>query len=117
MEERASILGSLFDKVKSLAKVSVDLIKLQAIDKSADVLSSLLYRILLVVVVLFLIGMANIGLALWIGSLMGMLYLGFLMVALFYLVLALVFYVGRNSLIKKPLRNIFIKQLLNLTKE
>lgn len=116
MEERATLLESLFERTKSLAATSFNLIKLKAIDKSADIVSSLVYKVLFFVIVFFIISMLNIGLALWIGSLLGSAYLGFLVVGLFYIVLALIFHFAQHSLIKKPLRNAIIKQLLDQNK-
>jgi hypothetical protein len=117
MEEKATLLESLFERTVSFVKTTVNLYKLKAIDKSADILSTVIHKVLLVVILFFVISMVNVGLALWIGSLLGSAFVGFFLLGLFYFVLALILLLGQNSLVKKPLRNSIIKQLLNQIKE
>ena len=54
----------------------------------------------------------NIGLALWIGEVLGYSYCGFFVVAAFYLLLALLIYWFRNQWIKNPVSNFIISQSL-----
>jgi hypothetical protein len=54
----------------------------------------------------------NIGLGLYIGELLGQYYLGFLIVSVFYLVVAIVLYAFKVKFIETPLSNIIITKLL-----
>ena len=111
MEDKAAI-HSLFEKAEAYAKTNVDLFKLKAIDKSADVVSSLVARIAIIVVVLLIAVMINIGLALWIGELLGKSYLGFFIIAAFYIIVALILHYNRGKMIKAPINDSIILQML-----
>jgi membrane protein YdbS with pleckstrin-like domain len=108
MEAKATLIGSLFEKTEDYAKSSIDLIKLKAIDKSANAVSSGASIVIILIASLFLIMMVNIGAAIWIGELMSNPFSGFFIVALFYAVLSIVLYIFRNPLIKTPINNLFI---------
>lgn len=112
MEEKATLIESLFERTESYVKTNIELVRLKAISKSADLLSALASSIILSVIVLMLVIMLNIGLALWIGDLMGKSYYGFFTVALFYLVIGLVLFLFQGQLIKKPIGNAIITNML-----
>lgn len=116
MEEKATLLESLFERTRSLVTTSFSLVKLKTIDKTADIVSSIVYKVIFFVIVFFVIIMLNIGLALWLGTLLGNAYLGFLAVGAFYIVVALIFHFAQHSLVRKPMRNSIIKQLLDQNK-
>ena len=112
VDDMATSIDKLYEKAKKYTETSTELLALKAVDKSADVLSSLTAVILIVIVVAMFTLFINIGLSLFIGKLLNEYYLGFFMVSAFYLVLALVLYVYRNELIKSPLANLIISKLL-----
>ena len=113
MEDQATIMESFFEKGEVYAKTNVELIRLKTIGKSAEVFSSLAGGILIFVSLLIVFFMLTIGAAIWIGSLIGAVYLGFFVVACFYLFISLFIYVFKNRLIKEPLCNLIIHQLSN----
>jgi len=86
--------------------------KLKALDKSADVASSFVSWLIIIMVLLLFFLALNIGFGLWIGELLGKDYLGFFVVAGFYALLGLVFIIFRNCLVKKPVSNSIINQVL-----
>jgi len=55
----------------------------------------------------------NIGLAIWIGELLGQMYLGFFVVGGFYALIAIILHLFRNSWLKKPVSSMIIKKMLN----
>ena len=110
--EEATLIESLFEKAEEYAKTNVDLFKLKAIDKSADVVSSLASKFIILIVVSLITIMVNIGLALWIGELMGKTYYGFFIVAAFYVLVACMLYIMREQFIKTPVSNSIITQML-----
>jgi len=116
MEEKATLIESLFEKSEAYAKINLDLYKLKAIDKSADVVSTILSKIILFVVVLLLIISLNTGLAFWIGELVGKWYYGFFIVAAFYVLVALILYYF-PGLIKSPVNDSIILKMLNTKKD
>lgn len=111
MEAKATIIGSLFEKTEDYAKTSIDLIKLQALDKSANAVSSAVSVFVILISTLCVITMVNIGAALWIGKLIGSYYSGFFIVAIFYAVVSLVLYIFKDSIIKTPISNLFITHI------
>ena len=113
MENQSSSIESLIDRVKSYAETRIDLLKLKAIDKSSSFLSTLVTMIVLGMVGLIFIILLNIGLALYIGSLVGNAYYGFFIVAGFYLIAGLVIFVCRDKWLKTPVSNVMIKNLLD----
>lgn len=111
MEEKATLIGSLFEKTEDYAKSSIDVLKLKALDKSTSVISSVASIGLILIATLCIITMVNIGAAIWISKLMNNSYSGFFIVALFYAVLSIVLYVFRDELIKTPISNRIITHI------
>jgi len=111
MEEQSSI-DALIEKGEQYGKTTLELLKLKTLDKSSDVASNLVsWLIVFVFAVLFFLIM-NIGVALWLGGLMGKSYYGFFAVSGFYALLALIFGIFRKQLVKDPLNNSIIEQVL-----
>ena len=102
----------LFEKAQEYSKTTFELCKLHAIDKSADVVSSLVSRLAILMVVALFTFILNIALSLWIGELLGKTYYGFLVISGAYALLALVLYINRRSWIKYPVSNSIIAQML-----
>lgn len=115
MEEKATVIETLFEKTESYVKTNIELLRLKAISKSADMLSSAAAVLILSIIVLMLVILLNIGLALWIGDLMGKSYYGFFAVALFYLVVGLILFAFQGQIIKRPIGNSIITNMLKDT--
>ena len=113
MENPESLIGALFDKAEHYLESSAELYKLKAIDKSADVISTLTMRIAIIVFITLFFLILNVGVALLIGEMLGKSYYGFFIVAGFYALVGTVLYVFRNKWIKVPLRDSIITQFLN----
>lgn len=112
MEDQESLIESLIEKGEQYGKTTIELLKLKTLDKSADVASSLIsWAIVIVFAVLFFL-ILNIGIALWIGELLGKSYYGFFSVAGFYAILAIIFTVFREQFLKSPVNNSIITQVL-----
>src|ERR1035437_2223370 len=105
MENQTSLIGILFEKVGHYAQTTAELYKLKAVDKSADVLSTLTARLTIVVFIAMFFLMLSIGMALWIGEILWKSYYGFFVVAGFYALAGILFYAFRNTWIKEPIRN------------
>ncbi|WP_298396888.1 hypothetical protein [Flavobacterium sp.] len=112
METFAKNKDLLFDKIEKYTDTSIDLIKLNAVEKSADVLSSLTSSIVVFIIFAMFTLFVNIGVSLFIGKLLNENYLGFLIVSTFYLVVGILVYYNRHKLIKTPLSNMIIIKLL-----
>lgn len=112
MEEKTNIVESLLERVQDYAKISIELYQLKAIDKSADIISSIASRFVVAVFTAFIFVVLNIGVALWLGELLQKTYYGFFLVAGFYSTLCVILYIFRNKLIKEPVCNSVITQAL-----
>ncbi len=112
MTDNATPIESLFERVENYSKTTLELYKLQAIDKSADVVSSLVSRLAVFMAVALSILIINIGFALWIGEVLGNSYYGFFIIGGFYAIVAILINAFRHSLIKYPVSNSIITQML-----
>jgi fatty acid desaturase len=113
MEENVKLVESLLEKAEDFGKTSYEVIKLKVIDKTSDVISSFVpHSIVFVLVVSFLLFL-NLGLAFWLGEILGKIYYGFFIVTAFYAVLAIVMHFLMHKWIKRLIWNSIIKLLLN----
>jgi hypothetical protein len=112
MEPKTNFIEPLFDKTEAYAKTSFELLKLKALDKTADVTSTLISRSLFVIVISFFAFTLNIAIALWIGDLLGKNYYGFLIVSAFYALAGIVLLI-LHPFIKTRTINTIIRQLFN----
>lgn len=108
----APTLEKLLDKVQDYGMDSIELIKLKAVRKVTDVLSSLISKVVVVCSVALSIFILNIGVALWVGALLGKAYYGFFVVAGVYALLSILFSVYRHKVIKHPISNALITKIL-----
>ncbi len=112
MDEQSGLIESLIAKGEQYGKTTLELLKLKTLDKSADVVSNLVSWLIVVVFAVLFFLILNIGIALWIGELLGKSYYGFFVVSGFYALIALVFAVFRKQLIKNPVNESIINQVL-----
>ena len=112
MENKATTIEMLFEKAEDYTRTTVDLVKLTAVDKTADVVSSLLSRLAVSIVFVMFVLLVNIGLSFWIGELLGKTYLGFFAVSIFYLVISIVLNIFKDEWIKMPVSNFIIIKML-----
>jgi hypothetical protein len=113
MEKPKGMIESLIDKGEEYGKTTLELLKLKTIDKSSDVASTLVSWIVVIVFAIIFFSIVNIGIALWLGDILGKNYLGFFIVAGFYGLLTLLFAIFRKQLVKKPVNNSIVKQILD----
>lgn len=113
MEDQALLIENLFGKTTQYAKSSSELIKLKIIAQSANVVSTLTARLTIIVIFTLCFLIVNIGLALWIGEILGESFYGFFAVAGFYLLPGLLLLKYSDRWIKKPLQNFIIHHSLN----
>src|SRR5690606_31603157 len=86
-------------------EAKTELWKLKAVDKSTEMAASVVSQIIIIVIAFIGIIALNTGIALLLGKWLGEAYYGFFIVAGFYLLLAVVLFMARKSLIKTPFYN------------
>lgn len=112
MDNFTASIETLFERAEDYTRTSAELVKLNAIDKSADVLSSLLSRLTVAIFAVMFVLLLNIGLSLWIGEIIQKPYLGFFIVSGVYLIGSIVLYSFKDQWIKIPVSNFIIAKLL-----
>ena len=112
MTDNTTPIATLIERAEDYGKITIKLLKLNAIDKSADVASSLVSRLAVIITVVFSVLIISIGAALWLGKLVGEIFYGFYLIGGFYAIVAILLQVFRDQWIKYPVSNSIIKQML-----
>ena len=105
-------IESLFEKTGDYLETRIDLYKLKTVDTSSDLISSLVSKVIVLLVFAIFTIIVNVGIALFLGELLGRSYYGFFVVAGFYLITGLIFYSMRRKWFKEPIADSLIKKLL-----
>lgn len=111
--EKKELLDDLFEKVEGYVQTNIQLFKLKATDKVADVIGQIVTQIVTIVLFFFFLLMVNIGIAFWLGRLLGQIYYGFFIVAGVYAIFVAILVLFRKTLIKAPINNSIINKILN----
>src|SRR5690349_19665478 len=110
METPGSIIETLFEKAEAYSKTSFELGKLKSVETSASVLTYLVSRLSVIITICLFTLTVNVGIALWLGELLGKSYYGFFIVAGFYGIVGLVFHLFLHRWIKEPFSDLIIAQ-------
>ncbi|HEY0030149.1 MAG TPA: hypothetical protein VGC65_05280 [Bacteroidia bacterium] len=113
MDTKANFIEPLFERVEEYGKTSFELFKLKTIDKTADITSTFISRTAAILILSMFLLIATIGIAIWLGDLLGKMYYGFFCVAGFYGLLGLVIYFFLHKRIKMSISNSIVSQCLN----
>jgi len=103
---------SVLSKVKEYLQVRFDLIRLEVVDSTSQLLSILITFLFLVVVVSFFLFFISYATANYISTAVGIRYVGYFVVAGVYFVIAIVFLLIQNKAIRTPIMNRLIKMIL-----
>ncbi len=109
--EKDGVIDILFEKTKDYVETRADLFRLKAIKKTAEVGSSIVSQVIIAIVFSSFFIFLNIAIGLLIGDLMGKLYLGFFIVAAFYLIVGILVYTNRQKIIGSPIADSIIKKM------
>jgi hypothetical protein len=112
MTDDTTPIATLFERAEDYGKTTLKLFKLKVVDKSADIASSLVSRLAVIMTVVFSVLIISIGVALWLGKLLGDAFYGFFIVGGFYAFLSILLQVFRHQWLKYPVSNSIIKQML-----
>jgi len=112
MESAVKNIEVLYEKAKEYTQTTIELYKLIAVEKTAEVLASLVFRIAFLCLAAFFILFSSIGLSFYLGELLHSTAIGFLLVSFVYLILTILLYNFRDKWIKAPISNLIIKELL-----
>ena len=105
-------IKTLIDQSKDFLETKIELTKLKAIDKSADVLSTAIVMVSMIFFGSLFVIFISIALALMLGNWLGSAHYGFLIVGGVYGLLLLLIYLRRDKWIKTPISNGLINKML-----
>lgn len=112
MENNSVHFDDLIKKAEDFGKTNIELYKHKAIDKSTAVLSYILiYRIIIFGIVLFSIFLSS-AIALWLGDILGKLYLGVFIISGLYGGIVLLIYLLREK-IRQSICDSIISNIFN----
>jgi len=110
-QEQTRSVEELIKSVEEYGKTSLDLMRLQAAQKGSAIMTYMIVSVSVLIPLLMCLTVLNIGVALWLGELLGKAYYGFFVVAGFYFIIGLFLFVTRKQLIEKPVIKMLISQI------
>lgn len=117
MEKTFAKAEELVDSVKEYINNRIDAVKLSAAEKASAIAANMLAGIFVALILFLFIIFGGVALALVLGVWLGKMWLGFLLVAGFYLLLAIIIWAARGRIIRLPVMNALIKQLFSTDEE
>ncbi|MDZ7634306.1 MAG: phage holin family protein [Bacteroidales bacterium] len=112
MEDNSQTIDELLDKAAQFGKAEIELVKLKALDKVSDIVSEIVPRLVVIVSAAIFLLFLSLGAAIWLGGLLGNLFLGFFAVAAFYGIIALMFHLFMHKWLKKKVGDYIIREVL-----
>jgi len=113
MEDKAKLVESLLERATDYGNTSFELVKLKALDKTSDVVSSFIPHTVVFLLIASMMFFLNLGIAFWLGEILGNTCFGFFVVAAFYGIMGIVIHFFMHKRLKKRIGNYIIKQVLN----
>ncbi len=111
MKDRAILIEMLFEKVESYTKTTLELYRLKAIDKITDVFAVIASSMIIGVIIALFFILFSLGLALYLGEVLGKSYYGFFALGGFYAIVAIIIFINRKSWLEIKLNNFIISQI------
>ena len=113
MEDDPTAVEELFYKLKDYIETTVDLYKLKAINKVSGFTSTVIVSVILIILLFLILICISVGFALLIGLWLGHAFWGFFIMGVLYLIIGLILFSSRSKLLKEPISNKFIKELID----
>lgn len=112
METTARTIEALYERAEEYGKTTFELSKLKVLETTTTVVTSLVSRLSVILMLSMFALVFNIGIALFLGELLGKSYYGFFIVAAFYLLAGFILHFFLHKWIRKPLSDLIITQAL-----
>lgn len=103
-------LSEMKVEFKEYVENRIDLVKLHVVEKLSKITAGFAVKMGVLYLLFFALTFLSLAMAFFLGSLLDSNTLGFLAVAMLYLMVALIFYAMRRKLVEKPI----IKNYINL---
>lgn len=112
MEDNAKLVETLIERLSGYGKTSYELAKLKALDKAANVVSTIMPHVVVLLVFAAFMLFLSLGMALWLGCVFGNIYLGFFAVAGFWAATGATIHFLMHEQLKKAIGDSIVKQAL-----
>ena len=106
-------VDTLYTKVEDLIKSSIALTTLKLKARMALFMSTFAISLIVIAVVILIVLFLNIGLALWVGEMLGKSYLGFFMIGFVYFISMIIFRLFFYKMLKAKVSNLVIQNIMN----
>lgn len=112
MEDNTNLLDSLLESAGEYGKTSLELVKLKTIDKTTDIVSTFIPHSIVFVLIASFMLFLNLGLAFWLGEILGKTFYGFFVVSGFYIITGIIIHFFMYKWFKRLIGDYFIKHVL-----
>jgi hypothetical protein len=112
MEDKNSSFENLIESAEEYSKTTFEILKLRAIDRTSGVASTFVSRLVAVTIIFMFLLIGSLGIAYWLGDMLGKEWYGFFIVAGFYGITGFILYFFMHKWLKKRVGNSIIKQVL-----
>ena len=106
----------LFKRAKDYIDTNIELKKLTIIQSVAKTIGGVVSGLVLVVIAVFFLIFLSVAVGLYLGELLASMYLGFFIVAFFYLLIGFIVAMMRKSYIQNPIVDKLIRKILKMGK-
>lgn len=106
-------LNNLIQSIREYVEAKIEITKLQLADKAGSSVGGIITFIVMTILASLILIFASIAVAFLISEYYGKGYIGFAIVAAFYLLIAIIVYAGRDKLINRPVTDSFIKKMFS----
>ena len=113
MADSTNLLETLLERATEYGKTSIELVKLKTLDKTTDIVSSLVPASVVILLLATFLLFLNLGLAFWLGQILGKTFYGFFVVAAFYIFTSIIVHFFLRKWIKRIVGNFLVKRALN----
>jgi hypothetical protein len=112
MDENFKAIESLLEKAADYGKTGLELARLRSAGKITDVVSTVIPHAMVLMLLVSTLLFLNLGLAFWLGTILGKTFYGLLIVAGFNAFCAFILHFFMHKWFKKIFGNYFVKILL-----
>lgn len=110
MEDKSKI-EQIYERVEQYVLTTVELYKLKALQKLAETATSIVTSLMMVIFGLFFLVFVSIGLAVYLGEVLGKMHFGFMIVAGIYLIFTLIVYALRAKVLKDKVSTYIVRKI------
>lgn len=111
MKEQKDQDNGLISNIKEYANIRKELAMLTIAEKTSTAAAGAAAGSILAIIGLFVFFFGSLTLGFYLSEVIGNTYSGFLIITVFYLIIALIVYFSQENMIKKPIENGVIKKI------